>query len=217
MAQASDTAYETIRDGISNGTFARGERLREESLATLAGVSRTPVREALRQLHTEGFVDLLPNRGARVAAWSREELLDLYDTRALLEGYGAQLAAQRITSTQLEELSVIAKEMTAIENYQRTDLEDLTALNNKFHQLVATAARNRYVKLIVPRMIDVPLVHQTFERYPTDQLAVSMQAHEQLVRALRAGDPDWAKAVMRAHILAARTTVLSTVDDEQPN
>src|SRR5215203_6092246 len=101
MARAAEAAYGIIREGILSGELARGQRLREEELALRAGVSRTPVREALRRLDAEGLVDFTPNRGARVTAWSERELEDVYEARALLESYGARLAATRVTAEEL--------------------------------------------------------------------------------------------------------------------
>ena len=90
MGKAAETAYAVIRKRILAGDFSRGERLREEELAQIAGVSRTPIREALRRLDAEGLVEFLPNRGASVTAWTEQELDDLYAARALIEGYAAR-------------------------------------------------------------------------------------------------------------------------------
>src|SRR4051812_2162338 len=111
MAKAAETAYTVVRDGILSGNFARGERLREEELAGLAGVSRTPIREALRRLDAEGLVEFRPNRGARVTAWTTKELEDLYDARALLESRAARFAASRITADEIAELADLCARM----------------------------------------------------------------------------------------------------------
>ncbi|MST33366.1 GntR family transcriptional regulator, partial [Acidimicrobiaceae bacterium USS-CC1] len=102
-----EVAYTALRDGIARGEHAAGSRLREEDLAATLGLSRTPVREALRRLQAEGLVEVEPRRGALVATWSADELDEIFELRALVEGYGARRAAARVADAQvglLEEL-----------------------------------------------------------------------------------------------------------------
>jgi DNA-binding GntR family transcriptional regulator len=214
MAKAAEAAYAVIRAGILTGEFARGQRLREEELATRAGVSRTPIREALRRLDAEGLIDFTPNRGARVTAWSERELEDLYDARALLEGHSAKLAATRISPGDLDELADVATQMEVLAARGAEAADDLTVLNGLFHRAVARASGNSQLESLVRGIIDVPLVHRTFQRYSPERLLASTFHHRELVQALRAGDGEWAEAVMRGHILAARTTVLSSMRQE---
>jgi DNA-binding GntR family transcriptional regulator len=209
MAKAAETAYEVIRQGVLSGEFARGQRLREEELAARVGVSRTPVREALRRLNAEGLVDFTPNRGAKVTAWSERELEDLYEARALLEGFGARLAAGRITADEIAELHATAEEMAEVSGPDAADR--LTELNGRFHRAIVRASRNTQLDTLVRGVMDVPLIYRTFQRYSPERLRASQSHHRELVEAFRAGDGDWAEAVMRAHILAARTTVLQSL------
>lgn len=214
MAKAAEAAYAVIREGILSGRFARGERLREEELAARVGVSRTPVREALRRLDAEGLIDFTPNRGARVTAWSERELEDLYEARALLESYGARLAARRITPDELDHLALVADQMQALAEQGPAAADELTTLNSDFHRSIVQASRNSQLDSMVRGIMDVPLVYRTFQRYSPQRLRASQFHHQELVEALRAGDGEWAEAVMRTHILAARTTVLQSMRDE---
>lgn len=211
MAKAAETAYEVIRRGVLSGEFARGQRLREEELAALVGVSRTPVREALRRLNAEGLVDFTPNRGAKVTAWSERELEDLYEARALLEGFGARLAAVRITAEEITALHETAEEMAAVAEAGSGAADRLTELNGQFHRAIVRASRNTQLDTLVRGVMDVPLIYRTFQRYSPERLRASQSHHRELVEAFRAGDGEWAEAVMRAHILAARTTVLQSL------
>ncbi|MGB3437657.1 MAG: GntR family transcriptional regulator [Actinophytocola sp.] len=211
MAKAAETAYEVIRRGVLSGEFARGQRLREEELATFVGVSRTPVREALRRLNAEGLVDFTPNRGARVTAWSERELEDLYEARALLEGFGARLAATRITADELAALHDTADEMAEVAERGGPVADRLTELNGQFHRAIVTASRNTQLDSLVRGVMDVPLIYRTFQRYSPERLLASQMHHRELVEAFRAADGEWAESVMRAHILAARTTVLQSL------
>ena len=99
-----DVVFNTLRQAIITGEFAPGERLMEISLANRLGVSRTPVREALRQLELEGLVRIIPNRGAFVEGITKEDVKDIYEIRARLEGLCAKWAADRITKDQIAEL-----------------------------------------------------------------------------------------------------------------
>lgn len=214
MAKAAEAAYSAIRDGILSGELARGQRLREEVLASRVGVSRTPVREALRRLDAEGLVEFTPNRGARVTAWSEQELDDLYDIRALLEGHGARLAATRVTDEQLDVLCELAAEMERLARRGSSAADELTTLNGLFHRAVAHASGSSQLESLVRSIIDVPLVHRTFQRYSPERLLASSFHHVELVQALQAHDGAWAEAVMRGHILAARTTVRMSMRSE---
>ncbi|MGI8329341.1 GntR family transcriptional regulator [Actinomadura scrupuli] len=209
MAKAVETAYAVIRAGIVSGEFPRGDRLREAELAERVGVSRTPIREALRRLDAEGLVDFVPNRGARVTAWSERELDDLYEARALLESYAARLAASRVRPEQLERLRELAAEMKALATAGGPAADKLTELNGEFHLTVTHASGNAHIEGLVRGFIDVPLVYRTFKQYAPERLRASMFHHDELIAALAAGDGEWAESVMRSHILAARTTVHS--------
>lgn len=214
MARAAEAAYGVIRAGILSGEFARGQRLREEELAERVGVSRTPVREALRRLDAEGLIDFTPNRGARVTAWSGRELEDLYEARALLEGYGARLAAARITTEELDELALIAEKMAALAEIDPKPADELTTLNGRFHRTIVQASRNSQLDSLVRGLMDVPLIYRTFQRYSPERMRAAQFHHNELVNALRARDGEWAESVMRAHILAARTTAIEAMRDD---
>jgi DNA-binding GntR family transcriptional regulator len=222
MTQATERAYTQIRSGLLGGVFAPGERLREEDLAQRTGVSRTPVREALRRLALEGFVDLQPGRGVQVVSWSDQDLDEIFSVRALLEGYGAAQAAQRATSEHVEALTALCDRMDAVaETTYAADLGDLAdegpidddlraayqeiaELNNEFHQTVLTAAGNAHLRSLMGGLISMPLVQRTFMRYSGERLARSMSHHRELVDAFRAGDASWASSVMTAHVRSAR-------------
>ncbi|GAA3278501.1 MULTISPECIES: GntR family transcriptional regulator [Dactylosporangium] len=215
MAKAAETAYEAIRAGILSGEFARGQRLREEELAARAGVSRTPIREALRRLDAEGLVEFTPNRGARVVAWSEQELEDNYEVRAMLESYGARLAAERITDDELDAIARIAARMTALSRKGAAAADELTVLNGDFHRAILRASRHTQLDGIVRGIMDTPLIFRTFQRYGGERMRTSVRQHAELVQALRARDGAWAEAVMRAHILAARSTIVQSLRDEE--
>ena len=208
MARAADQAYEFIRDAIAAGTYTPGSRLREEELADDIGVSRTPIREALRRLDSEGVVEFVPNRGAHVAAWSDQDLAEIFDLRAVLEGFAARLAARNISDEQLQLLRDLSVEMDELAAGRSKDrLERISALNNEFHRIVVEASGNRQLVQLVAGLVQVPLVHRTFRRYDEQSLQRSMGHHRELITALERGDVNWAGTVMRSHVYAARAVL----------
>lgn len=216
MAANSHRAYEEIRQQIIDGNHRVGDHLVESELAETIGVSRTPVREALRRLATEGLVDFIPNRGARVAEWSDRELDEIFELRALLESYGARLAAVRIQPVDIEHLGELATHMEEVGSGRRPQFEKVALLNNEFHTTIIESAGNRQLLSFLSSLMHVPLIHRTFARYTPEALQRSFVHHRELIAALEQADGGWAESAMRAHILAARR-VLAKPDDGSPD
>lgn len=212
MPQASDQAYDHLRQAILTGVLARGERIREAAVAREIGVSRTPIREALRRLQTEGLVEFSANRGAQVSTWSRKDLAELYELRALVEGYGARLATASITDEEVEALTSVAERMEALVATQRVDVSEVTRLNSEFHHRVLAAAQNDQVINLAASLQNVPLMHQTFDHYDSAEMQRSLMQHREILQALTQRDGSWAESTMRSHILAGRATLLETLD-----
>lgn len=207
MPRAADRAYDELRDRIRDGRLGPGERLPEEQLAADLGVSRTPVRDALRRLHADGFIELSPHRGAVVAEWSEDDLDEIYSLRALLEGRAARLAAERMTTDEISAARGVADELARAARSSTPDLERITALNNEFHDLVRAGCRSPRLVAMVDGLVQLPLVQRTFRRYDRAALQRSAAHHLDLVGALEARDADGAEAVMVVHVSAARRAV----------
>jgi DNA-binding GntR family transcriptional regulator len=205
MARNSDLAYETLLGEILAGTYAAGDRLREERLAATIGVSRTPVREALLRLDADGLVQMLPNRGAVVNQFADSEIDELYDLRAVLEGYGAQRAAHNRSPEALERLRTLCGSMDDVwGSGKNPNFDEISRLNLEFHRAVQEAAGIQQLRSLLSGIILVPLVRHTFRNYTTDEVKRSLSQHHELVDAIAAGDGRWAECTMQAHILAAR-------------
>ncbi len=208
MAKAVDSAYRAIREGILAGTFDQGSHITARQLAEATGLSRTPVREAMRRLDAEGMITLIPNRGAFVARWTEKEIEQIYELRVLLESFAAQVAAERITDEQRAELHALAREMGRLVEQRPVDVEAIAEVNDKFHKGVLEACGNPRLRDLLGTITEVPLQLSTFRRYSVDELRRSASQHAELVSALMAGDGDWARSVMNAHIRSARHTLL---------
>lgn len=206
--RAVDKAYQAVRDGILAGRYAPASRITEQEVAAVAGVSRTPVREALRRLHAEGLVDFTPNQGAMVTDWSVADADEIFELRALLESYGAARAAERASEAQTAELRRLA-ELQYEECGTRSEgyLERIGELNSRFHRRLQEAAGSPRLSRVLASLLEAPLVMKTFLNYTQDDLMRSAAHHLELVRALESRDPEWARSVMRSHVLAARRTL----------
>jgi DNA-binding GntR family transcriptional regulator len=203
-------AYAAIRADIIAGRHRPGAHLREEQLAEAIGVSRTPVREALRRLAAEGLINFLPNQGAFVNSWSAEDLRKIFDLRALLESTAAGQAAPRMTEPDLHRLRELAAGMVRLAERRGPGfLDKIGALNREFHAIIMKAADNERLAGSVVRTIEFPIVHRTFEAYRPADLRRSLNHHNELIDAFEARDGEWASAVMRAHVLAAKHVMLS--------
>ncbi len=216
-ANAVERVYRALRTGILDGTYPFGARLGEVDLAAAFGVSRTPVREALRRLESEGIVEVVPYRGVRVRRWSAQEIDDIFDLRAVLEGYAAGRAAQRATASDVAALDALCDEMEALAGAgPPSDLDHLAALNGRLHRRILELSGNALLPQLVWSITQLPLVVSTFGHYSADELRRSMRHHRELVDALRAHDPRWATAVMQAHVRAARRVILGPREHEPP-
>ena len=206
MALAVVKAYEAIRDGILSRTYPAGARLTEERLAAEIGVSRTPVREALRRLHIEGWVEFVPNRGVIVPAWTATDIEEIFAIRALLESYGAEMAARNATEAQILEMRANCTAFEAeIAARNSGSLDRVGDLNRIFHRLVAEASGGVRLGPMVNHAIEMPLVMDTFRKFNEDELRRRAAHHRELVQAIEARDPELARSIMHAHILSGRS------------
>ena len=204
MSNATVRAYEAIRASILSGDHLPDERLPEEHVAAAIGVSRTPVREALRRLAIEGLVRFVPNQGAFVASTDAAGLREIFSLRMMLEPHAASLAAERLGREELLLLREQARRMEALEARRPARfLQSIAAENNLFHRTVAEASRNGRLVSILGNLIENMAVLSTFSRYAPEDLRRSMGHHVELVDAFEHRDGAWAASVMRSHISAA--------------
>lgn len=201
-------ATEVIREAILDGRLPPGRRLKEEELAQELGISRTPVREALLLLQAEGLVDASPNRGARVHSHSIEDLNDLYQLRALLEGYAARRAATGLPEERIDALrESCARFEELIED--GADMRVLVKENLVFHQTVLEGAGSARLGMMVRQVVEMPLVYRSYAWYSREQQQISAHYHRQITRALAARDSERAELVMKEHIFEARDLLLT--------
>jgi len=203
----ADKAYSWIRDRIFAGGFAPGTHLKEAELAARIGVSRSPVRDALRRLSGEGLVAMERDRGTYVNELSREEIEEIFQLRAALEAYGAALAAQRMTAPVVKHLEGLADKMEALEGKKNKEVfSRFNLLNNEFHLTILGTANSRRLESLVEPLLSIPvflLKHYNWRGVEVD-IRRSNVEHRELIEALRAKDTVWARTRMQAHVVSRR-------------
>ncbi|MBO0874634.1 MAG: GntR family transcriptional regulator [Pseudonocardia sp.] len=208
-SSAAQRAYLAIVDRMASGELEPGSWLREESLAASLGISRTPVREALRRLNSEGLVRLERNRGAQVVAWTREQVLEIYGLRAAVEGYVASIVARKIGEEELAKLAAnVVEYERVIAVGGQGSIQQVAALNNEFHSIVLDATGNDSLRFLLTGVLGLPLVRRTFLRYTARDLARSIEHHRELIEAFRRRDAETAEMIMKVHIRTAQHAVL---------
>ena len=206
---ASLVAVEVIREAIMDGRLEPGQRLKEEELARELGISRTPVREALLILQTDGLVEAHPNRGATVRSYGLDDLGDLYMLRAALEGVAARLAAERATPRELAKLRRSCDRFDAVAG--DGSLKDIVRANLVFHDAILDIAGNDRIAQLVRGVTELPLVYKSYLWYSPNQKLVSAHYHRQILHALEARNPERAESVMKQHVFEARDVLVAQV------
>ncbi|MDD6045087.1 MAG: GntR family transcriptional regulator [Clostridia bacterium] len=198
--------YDHIRNGILDGSYKDGDYLVETRLAEKLQVSRTPIREALKQLELEGLVLSMPNRGVVVQAISENDIDDIYIIRQMLEGLAAYWAAQRRTQ---EQLDALAEKVDLMDFYTgRGGAAQLSRLDNEFHELIYRACASRMLSHILASL------HQNTRRARTSSLTIpsrpndSLKEHRAVFAAIEAGDPEAAKDAMEKHVKNAHSATM---------
>ena len=204
MSKAAESAYKQIRERLIDGTYPPGTKLNESELSKLCGVSRTPIREALRRLAADYFVSIEPNRGAFVIDWKSDDIADIFELRALLEGFAARRAAQRAKDEHLELMQSIVDEIDQISSADEEDsMNNFLELNRRFHDLIFEASGSLRLSEIIARIVQQAVVVRTAAQFTLADMQRSNLYHRELLQAFRLGDSVLAETMMRSHILAA--------------
>ena len=203
-----------IADDILNGVFSPGDRLEEFGLARRYGLSRTPVREALRHLASTGLVDLSPRRGAKVSLPDEATLAELFEVLGELEAACARFAAVRMSPAERSRLST--SHNAAFDAARRDDVEAYEVCNREFHKLIYLGAHNASLAAAVSSMRErmAPFSRAQF-RLP-GRLLHSHSEHHRVISAIFAGDAAGAADAMRRHVIDIRTALAEYVHGFEP-
>jgi DNA-binding GntR family transcriptional regulator len=201
IASVVDQVYTAIRERITSGSLPRGARVHQEDLAEELGVSRTPVREALRRLAAEGLVEMRTNRGARVADIDQGGMRGAYDARLVVEPGAARLAAARRLPEPLARMrAAVAAQRRSLRSVERS-----FEANREFHLALVAASGNDYLLQLVERLWVARIGATIYERQVETQerMVLDVREHEQILDAIEAGDGRRAESLTRRHLADA--------------
>ncbi len=203
MSSASDRAYAHIRALILAGELAPGAPLGEVALAERCGVSRTPIREALRRLEAELLVARSDSQRSFVAQWSLDDVADMFELRAIAESLAARRAAVRVTPKNLRKLHETSDLIGKATQTEVPDVEAFLEANRQFHALVLEAAASPRLSCVLASLVEQPVVWRTAQSYSREELRRSHREHCELLAAFARADEAWAGDIMSAHIRRA--------------
>jgi DNA-binding GntR family transcriptional regulator len=191
----------SLRESIIRGDLEPGQKLTEPELAEKLGISRTPIREAFRQLETEGFLTVVPRKGAMVSDLSRKEIEDFYEIKSVLEGYASRIAAERITENDIAKLTKINNQLEILA--KKEDVEAFFKKNNEFHSVFINICGNEKLLDIWDNLI------RRFVRFRLQALSVpgrlmnSVKQHRDIINALSKKDGSLSEALVVKHSLVS--------------
>ena len=205
MSTARERTYQKIRSRILDGTFPPGYPLKEEELAAEYHVSRTPIRQAIRQLADDGLITIRENRRAHVSDVNETQFEELFDLLSFLESYSAGLAAVRITPETLRELRELDNQMVNVVRHSPDNNREFLELNSRFHKTIHRAAGNEKLYGLIQRIIQFPHnLYLKFGQINSTHNPRSLVQHQQILDALEAHDRDLAAMCMRMHTESVR-------------
>lgn len=186
---------ESIRDAIISGSISSGSRVSEPELAERFGISRTPIREALRQLESEGYLTVIPRKGAVVSAFTQKDVEEFYAIKSILEGYAAKLACSRLSDKEIERLQTINKRLDELAG--QGDIKQFFRIHSDFHDLFIKAADNdklrEMINLLVTRFQRLRLMSLS----QPGRMAVSVTEHEKIITAFKERNCEAAELLVR--------------------
>lgn len=199
--------YQSLRTILQSGHLSGGERIREETISQILGVSRTPVRAALQRLQQKGLLDVTDGRSLGVVTLSREQVVELYEMRQFLEGWAARLAAQRASDNEIALLKRIAED-----NIKHEAEEVLRArLNRQFHDAIHHASHNRYLVKTLTEIHDAIAMLGRTTLLDRERAHQANLEHQLILAAIEARDVDRAEAAARSHAESAMRMRLAGV------
>jgi len=194
--------FKQLRENILSGFYKDGMELREITIGEELGVSRTPVREALRQLELEGLVKIVPNKGAYVTSINSKDIRDIYKMRSMLEGLCAKWATRNITEEQIEELEeIIYLSEFHLKKMNAGKAVHVSELDGKFHLILYQAANSRMLEHVLKDFHKYVQVARTMSVKSEERAKKSIQEHKEILDAIKAKDEEKAEMLANKHIL----------------
>ena len=209
-----DDVVSGIRDMIVEGELAPGPRISERALCDRFGVSRTPLREALKVLASEGLVELTPNRGARVIRLTERDAEDMFDVMGTLEGLAGELAARQITDEQIAEIRALHYQMAL--HHARRELMPYFRLNQEIHRKIFEIGRNKTLISVYRGLAGRIRRPRYLANISPARWAEAMKEHEAILAALETRDGDALGRILEDHLRKTCEVVKQALRDEAP-
>ena len=202
-----EEVYQVLRKAIIEGKLRGGARLVETEIAQQLGISRTPVREAIHMLESEGMVSSIPRKGYVVADFSAQEVEEIFGVRQVLEGYAGRLATSRISVTQLDELKVIyARSLKCVD--EQDSASQLFQLNTEFHDLLISCSQNRRLRELIDTVRSSLLSYRLATLTDPAERRHSVEGHKLILAALERRDADAVEDLIKRHVAHSMNVVL---------
>jgi DNA-binding GntR family transcriptional regulator len=187
-----------LRDMIMSGELREGDKIKENNLCDMMGISKTPLREALRVLSAEGLIRLIPNRGSYVTTPTFEEIKEMFDVMSVLEGVCARTAAEKMNAKDFSKLEKLHNKLE--ESFRRRDQKKYIHQNNSYHALVQELAGNKTLNQIVNGLRQKILLYRFQSLNLPERFEQSIREHRDLLAAFRNRDPEKAEMLMTSHL-----------------
>lgn len=197
---------EFIKDSVISGRLKPGERVPEQEIAENFGISRTPIREAFRQLESEGFITVTPRKGAVVSPITDKDVSEFYAIKSLLEGYAARTACSKLTHREIKRLETLNAQMEKCA--EKNDVKGFFKLDHQFHDTFLKACGNDKLCALIHHLV------QQFERFRITAMALpgrmndSVKQHHEIIEAFKAGDTGLVENLVRANAERGRDTLV---------
>lgn len=215
--RTSEGVARILRTDIFSGRLNPGDPLPERQLAEQLGVSRTPVREALFTLQSEGLVDLSPNRGATVRRVTEHDIEQVYSLRMVLESYAAREAAIARRPEDLDELEAAHAKLMRISGRSAVSVSDQALADLAFHRVISQATGSQLLHTIMGQVLAYTVSYRSNESYPKERAALALSEHRAILDAIHEQDADRAEQEMHDHVVSASKFALQHFSDLAPH
>lgn len=209
-----EVTYNSLKEAIIKGTLAQGEKLIENQLSLQMKVSRVPVREAFKKLERDGLIVKTDQRSFMVKPISKEEIMETFGIRSVLESYATYLATAYLDDELLKKLE------DSIENFRQAldggDMEKLSDLNTQFHEIIYKAARSQKLYGLINNFNDFIYRYRRSLLNSPEYARVSLNDHKEMVAAMREKNPKKVERLVRRHILRGKEIVIRELESEEP-
>lgn len=206
-----DVVFKTLRQAILTGELKPGERLMEIHLANQLGVSRTPIREAIRMLELEGLVTMVPRKGAEVSRISKQDISDVLEVRGSLEALAVRLACRRITPKELELLETTFRNFVSAVG--RGDLNEVVQADVKFHDIITDASKNKRLEQLVNNLAERVFRYRLEYSKDVNVHKRLIEEHERILTCIQNGDESGAEEAVRIHVRNQEINIIGLCQD----